>query len=144
MLLKTPLTSLKKNLHLHKFVRALYYEAFSVQIVKNPYHDFFFQTLQRRHAWPILQHDNKVRQQKVKNGQSKSQEKYVRNKNFFTFFKKRVLTELQCHCFLLESFLFQLSFFHELLLVVLLFSHYLLDFDFRTMHTEFENTAAST
>ena len=66
MLLKTPLTSLKKNLHLHKFVRALYYEAFSVQIVKNPYHDFFFQTLQRRHAWPILQHDNKVRQQKVK------------------------------------------------------------------------------
>ena len=62
------------------------------------------------HAWPILQPDNKVRQQKVKNGQSKSQEKYVRNKNFFTFFKKRQLTELQCHCFLPEPFLFQLSF----------------------------------
>ena len=119
MLLKTPLISLKKNLHLPKFVRALYDEAFSVQIVKNPYHDFFFQTLQRRHAWPTLQHDNKVRQQKVKNGQSKSQEKYVRNKNFFTFFKKRQLTKLQCHCFLPEPFLFQLSFikyiFHELL-----------------------------
>ena len=73
MLLKTPLISLKKNLHLPKFVRALYDEAFSVQIVKNPYHDFFFQTLQRRHAWPILQHDNKVRQQKSqKRAQQKS------------------------------------------------------------------------
>ena len=41
MLLKTPLISLKKNLHLSKFVIALYDEAFSVQIVKNPYHDFF-------------------------------------------------------------------------------------------------------
>ena len=119
MLLKTPLISLKKNLHLLRFLTAFYDEAFSVQIVKNPYHDFFFQTLQRRHAWPTLQHDNKVRQQKVKNGQSKSQEKYVRNKNFFTFFKKRQLTELQCHCFLPEPFLFQLNFinyfFHELL-----------------------------
>ena len=41
MSLKTPLSSLKKNLHLPKFVRALYDEAFSIQIVKNPYHDFF-------------------------------------------------------------------------------------------------------
>ena len=106
MLLKTPLISLKKNLHLPKFVRALYDDAFSVQIVKNSYHDFFFQTLQRRHAWPILQPDNKVRQQKVKNGQCESQEIYVRNKIFFTFFKKRQLTELQCHCFLPEPFLF--------------------------------------
>ena len=71
---------IKKNLHLPKFVKALYNDAFFVQIVKNPYHDFLLQTLQRRHAWPILQHDNKVRQQKVKNGHSKSQEKYVRNK----------------------------------------------------------------
>ena len=41
MSLKTPLSSLKKNLHLPKFARALYDEAFSIQIVKNPYHDFF-------------------------------------------------------------------------------------------------------
>ena len=40
MLLKTPLISLKKNLHLPKFVGALYNEAFSIQIVKNLYHDF--------------------------------------------------------------------------------------------------------
>ena len=59
MLLKIPLISLKRNLYLPKFVKALYDEAFSVQRVKNPYRDFLFQTLQRR--WPILQH-NKVRQ----------------------------------------------------------------------------------
>ena len=40
MLLKTPLISLKKNLHLPKFVGALYNEAFSVQIVKKFYDDF--------------------------------------------------------------------------------------------------------
>ena len=40
MSLKTQLSSLKKNLHLPKFVRVLYDEA-SIQIVKNPYHDFF-------------------------------------------------------------------------------------------------------
>ena len=68
MLLKTPLISLKKNLNLPKFVTALYDEAFSVQIVKNPYHDFLFQTQERRHTWPILQHDKKVRQQKSKTG----------------------------------------------------------------------------
>ena len=44
MILKTKLKK-KNNLHLPKFVRALYDEAFSVQIVKNPYHDFFSQTL---------------------------------------------------------------------------------------------------
>ena len=44
MILKTKLKK-KKNLHLPKFVRALCDEAFSVQIVKNPYHDFFSQTL---------------------------------------------------------------------------------------------------
>ena len=70
MLLKTPLIPLKKNLHLPKFVRALYDKAFSVQIVKNPYHGFFFHTLQRRHAWPILRYDNKVRE-KSKMGRAK-------------------------------------------------------------------------
>ena len=70
MSLKTPPISLKKNLHLPKFVKALYDEAFSIQIVKNTCHEFFFQTLQRRHALPILQHDNKVRKQKAKNRQS--------------------------------------------------------------------------
>ena len=53
------------------------------------------------------------------------------------------LTELQYHYFLPEPFSFQLSFikyfFHELLWVVHLnAAHYLLDLDFREVHTELQ------
>ena len=54
---------IKSNLHLPIFVKALtiWWSFFCTNAVrlKNLSHDFFVQTLQRRHAWPILQNDNK-------------------------------------------------------------------------------------